>query len=71
VPIPKSVSKARVESNIDLYDFELSDAEMKELHSLDERTYSSSYSRLVLSAFKILPNLAIANPNGPIFRTGY
>ena len=39
VPIPKSVSKARIHSNIDLYDFELSDAEMKELHSLDERAF--------------------------------
>ncbi|KAF9516673.1 hypothetical protein BS47DRAFT_1371644 [Hydnum rufescens UP504] len=36
-PIPKSVSNARIRSNIEVYDFELSNTEMKELHSLDER----------------------------------
>ncbi|KAI0710188.1 Aldo/keto reductase [Earliella scabrosa] len=36
VAIPKSVSKARIESNLRLFDFELSAQEMTELDALDE-----------------------------------
>lgn len=35
-PIPKSVSKKRILGNIDLFDFELSQQEVEELHSLNE-----------------------------------
>jgi diketogulonate reductase-like aldo/keto reductase len=36
VPLPKSVTKSRIEENAQLYDFELSDQEMK---SLDTGVY--------------------------------
>ncbi|KAI0368608.1 Aldo/keto reductase [Pilatotrama ljubarskyi] len=36
IPLPKSSSKARIQSNLQVYDFELTDQEMAELDSLDE-----------------------------------
>ena len=33
MPLPKSVTHARIEENADVYDFELTDEEMKELES--------------------------------------
>ena len=40
VVIPKSVTPARIEENIDIFDFELTDAEMEAIEALDvgERT---------------------------------
>jgi diketogulonate reductase-like aldo/keto reductase len=31
VPLPKSVTKSRIEENADIYDFELSEEELKKL----------------------------------------
>ena len=36
IAIPKSVSQARIQSNTDLYKFELTEGEVKELDALDE-----------------------------------
>ncbi|KAI0833422.1 Aldo/keto reductase [Trametes gibbosa] len=36
IPLPKSASKTRIESNIQVYDFELTDKEIVELDALDE-----------------------------------
>ena len=38
VPIPKSVRKERIEENIDVFDFELSDTEMEQLNNLSNET---------------------------------
>ena len=37
VVIPKSVHKDRMVQNLDIFDFSLSDSEMKELEGLDEK----------------------------------
>ena len=37
VPLPKSINKVRIEENADVYDFELSEEDMK---SLDTDEYS-------------------------------
>ncbi|KAI0635877.1 Aldo/keto reductase [Trametes polyzona] len=36
IPLPKSSSKARIQSNLQVYDFELTDQEVAELDALDE-----------------------------------
>jgi diketogulonate reductase-like aldo/keto reductase len=36
IPLPKSDTKERIVANIDLYDFELSDEQMKSLNALDK-----------------------------------
>lgn len=36
IPLPKSSSKARIESNLQVFDFELTDQEIAELDALDE-----------------------------------
>ena len=36
VPLPKSATPARIHSNTELYDFELSDEDMQKLDALDE-----------------------------------
>lgn len=36
IPLPKSINKERIESNIDVYDFELSDLEMKKIMEMEE-----------------------------------
>jgi len=36
VPLPKSDTPSRIEGNADVYDFELSDEEMKKLDALDQ-----------------------------------
>ena len=38
VVIPKSIRKERMEENINVFDFELSEDDMKEIRGLDERT---------------------------------
>lgn len=38
IPLPKSADPGRVVSNVDLFDFELSDADMKKLDALDRGT---------------------------------
>lgn len=35
IPIPKSVTKERIEQNINIFDFELTEEEMKEMDSFD------------------------------------
>lgn len=40
VPLAKSVKKERMEQNLDIFDFELSDEDMKKIESLDEKTSS-------------------------------
>jgi diketogulonate reductase-like aldo/keto reductase len=36
VPLPKSATPARIQSNADLYDFSLDETDMEELDSLDK-----------------------------------
>ncbi|EOS61354.1 hypothetical protein C815_00529 [Firmicutes bacterium M10-2] len=40
VPLAKSVKKERMEQNIDIFDFELSEADMKKIEALDEKKSS-------------------------------
>ena len=41
IPIPKSSNINRVKENIDIFDFKISDEDMKSIDSLDEGYYSS------------------------------
>lgn len=47
VPIPKSICEDRLRSNIDVFDFELSEEEMQLMHSFNtgERLYEMSFFR--------------------------
>jgi aldehyde reductase len=50
--IPKSVSKARIASNIQIFDFKLTDEEVKQLEGLD-----CGYRTCTMAEFKGTPNL--------------
>lgn len=43
IPLPKSSSKARIESNLQVFDFELGDQDVAELDALDECKPSRAY----------------------------
>ncbi|CAD7083082.1 unnamed protein product [Hermetia illucens] len=47
VPIPKSITKSRIDENIEIFDFELSPEEMKVLDSLETGNRIAAFSKIV------------------------
>jgi len=54
IAIPKSVKKHRIEENFGVFDFSLTDKEMKELNSQDQGTAAKSFSGKFLDLTRIL-----------------
>ena len=57
IAIPKSVKKHRIEENFGVFDFSLTDKEMKELNSQDQGTAAKSFSGKFLDFDKNIETL--------------